>query len=449
MVWLRTDAEPLRDPAGEVVGAVAMVVDITQEKRAEEEHRFLAEVGAILGSSLDLKGMLDGFVEVAVARQADLCGVYLIDEESGEFRRQSIAARSPELAELVSRIRPHMPVLRTPLLREVAFSGEPYLLEQDTDEWMRKVAANEEHLELMRELRLHSVLYLPLLARGHTFGALVCARAEPGSRYTEHDVALAEEVSRRLALAIDNIRLYDSALAGSRAKSEFLAVMSHELRTPLNAIVGYSDLLLLGLPEALSKEAGQAVERILGSADHLRELIDEILSFSRMEAGSEVVHTEQADLGYLVRSVAAGAEALAREKGLDFDLQLPAPSVAILTDQDKLRQILRNLLSNAIKFTTQGEVGLEVGLAGSDLIVHVRDTGPGIAPELRERIFEPFWQLEQGRTRRVSGTGLGLGVSRLLARMLGGDITVESEPGKGSTFTVRVPAGLEDESIDE
>lgn len=440
MTWLRIDAAPIRGPEGEIIGAIETIVDISREKRAEEEQRFLAEVGAILGSSLDLQTMLEGLAQVVVSRATDLCGVYLLDESARELRRPVLVHRDPARAALVARLKRLMPSVHAPALRNVALSGQPLLIEQVSDEWLRGIAVNAEHLDAMRELHLNSLLYLPLLARGRTFGALVAARTEPGSPFTRDDLPIAEEVARRAALAIDNLRLYEAALTANQAKSDFLAVMSHELRTPLNAIVGYADLLLLGVPEPLTEEGAKPVRRILASAGHLRELIDEILTYSRMEAGREELNVEPVELGALLREVAGAAELMAREKGLGFAVSTPDAPTPVQTDPDKVRQILRNLLSNAVKFTERGKIRLEGMLEGDEVVIRVRDTGIGLAPEFRERIFEPFWQVERGTTRQVAGTGLGLSVSRRLARMLGGDVTVESEPGKGSTFTIRLPA---------
>jgi signal transduction histidine kinase len=216
--------------------------------------------------------------------------------------------------------------------------------------------------------------------------------------------------------------------------------MSHELRTPLNAILGYTDLLLGGIPVEIPEEAWQKVSRVGVSARHLLALIEEILTFSRLEAGEERVEVQPIDLPALLDEVQALSEPLALAKGLEFRCRFPEVLPHLESDARKIRQILVNLLGNAVKFTDEGEVSLEVGEVGSDVLFRVTDTGIGIEPANRERIFEPFWQVEGGNTRAAGGTGLGLGVARRLARLLGGDVTVESEPGRGSTFLVCLPA---------
>jgi signal transduction histidine kinase len=215
--------------------------------------------------------------------------------------------------------------------------------------------------------------------------------------------------------------------------------MSHELRTPLNAVLGYTNLLESGIPEPLSEPVLKYVRRVSLSSRHLSQLIEEILAFSRLEAGRETVSPEPVDVGEVVREVEAIVEPLALEKGLRLEVNAAEPSPALRTDPRKLRQILLNLLGNAIKFTGEGGITFTTRAEGGDVLFCVRDTGIGIPPEHLERIFEPFWQVEQGTTRLAQGTGLGLTVSRRLAHLLGGTLRAESTPGKGATFILRLP----------
>jgi signal transduction histidine kinase len=238
---------------------------------------------------------------------------------------------------------------------------------------------------------------------------------------------------------IHNARLSREAVEANRAKSDFLAIISHELRTPLNAIMGYTGLLDAGVAGPLTPAQADQHPRIHVSARHLLELIEEVLTFSRMEMGREEVHLRHTDLGALLREVAGRIEPQAHAKGLELKLEIPTEQVRVETDPAKLRQIITNLLSNAVKFTNQGGVILAAKISETELQFDIIDTGVGISPEQEPKLFEPFWQLEQGTTRRIGGTGLGLSVSRRLARLLGGDITVKSTPGRGSTFTLRLP----------
>ncbi len=238
-----------------------------------------------------------------------------------------------------------------------------------------------------------------------------------------------------------NARL--EAEAASRAKSEFLAVMSHELRTPLSAIIGYEELLFDGITGPVNDGQRTQLGRIKASATHLLSLIDEVLTLSRVEAGREVTNPERIPVLEALHESAVLAEPLAAEKGLVLRVVPPDDSCAVWADATKLRQILLNLLTNAIKFTDSGSVSIESGKCGEMIEIMVRDTGIGISPADHERVFDTFWQVEQKSTRKVGGTGLGLSVSRRLARLMHGELNVRSQLGGGSTFTLRLPAATQ------
>jgi signal transduction histidine kinase len=231
------------------------------------------------------------------------------------------------------------------------------------------------------------------------------------------------------------------AEAANRSKGDFLAVMSHELRTPLSAIIGYQELLADGITGPINEAQQQQLGRIKVSARHLLQLIDEILTYSRAEAGKEEVHLEATPINAILDDAAALIEPLAADKRVTFVVDRPDVNLAVRTDSQKVRQILVNLLTNAVKFTDAGgTVTLRARYADGRLELTIADTGIGIAPEFMERIFDPFWQVEQKPTRRAGGTGLGLSVSRRLAHLLGGDLSVASRPGQGSVFTVVLPS---------
>ena len=230
------------------------------------------------------------------------------------------------------------------------------------------------------------------------------------------------------------------AESANLGKSEFLAVMSHELRTPLNAIIGFSDLMFDEVSAPLTEVHKRQVERIRKGAWHLLGLIEDILAYARIEAGKEELKIELVSAADLAGDATTVVGPLAAKKELALRTTLPEEGVMIETDARKVKQILLNLLSNAVKFTDAGEVELMLEPApDGGAVFRVRDTGTGIAPEHLETVFDAFEQVDPSLTRREQGTGLGLGVSRKLALLLGGELSVASELGVGSTFTLRLP----------
>jgi signal transduction histidine kinase len=228
----------------------------------------------------------------------------------------------------------------------------------------------------------------------------------------------------------------------NNAKSEFLAVMSHELRTPLTAIIGYEELLSDGITGPVNDAQKSQLARIKASAGHLLELIDQILGFARADVGREKINVQDVKLTEMLRSAATFVEPMAAAKKISLTIKLPDQEILLRSDPGKVMQIVVNLLGNAVKFTDRGGVTLRAESRNGAAIVDVIDTGVGIAPEHIEQVFEPFWQVEQAITRRTGGTGLGLSVSRRLALMLGGDVTVNSTVGEGSRFTLILPLDI-------
>lgn len=412
-----------------------------QAQAAERRNAFLAEAGEILAASLDYEATLATVARLAVPRIADSCIAYVV-EDDGRVRRLGIAhvdpAREQALRTLVegrpfdvrSLVRPVARVLRT---------GEAELIPRVSGGDAAPLAGVGETEWTEADLAPRSLLVVPLRVRERTLGALSLGWSDAG-KYTPDDLWLARKLAERAALAIENARLHREARRASEAKSEFLAAMSHEFRTPLTAIVAFADLLVAGIPEPITGTPHLHAERILGAARHLAELIEQVLTLSRLDSDRERARAEPVDLGALARDTADLVQPLAQQKGLRLEVDVPADGPMLETDANKVRQVLFNLLGNAVKFTQRGEVRLSVEAQPDGVRIEVRDTGEGIAPGDLERIWEPFWQVARPQAGRPPGTGLGLGIVRQLVRVLGGEIQAFSEPGRGSAFVVRLPA---------
>jgi PAS domain S-box-containing protein len=436
--WVMNTGVPRQTPDGGFAGYVGSCVDITDRRVGEERQRFLADAGTLLASSLDYETTLRSVAQLAVPLLADYCVVDLRDGD--RVRRVEAAHADPALQPLVSRLLEHPPELESRnLVAEVLRSGVPQLGNEVTAAQRSAWARDPRHLALLESLAPTAYMAVPLVARGRVIGSLLFCMTGSGRRYDEDELALAEDLARRAAFAIDNARLYEDAVEADQAKADFLAVMSHELRTPLNAIIGYTDLFLMGIPVALPGEVQPQLGRVRAAARHLLELIDEILTFARLEAGQEEVHREAVEAADLVHDAASLVEPLAMERGLDFRVEGADGVGTLRTDVRKVRQILVNLLGNAVKFTERGAVSIRAVRDGGDALFQVDDTGIGIAGEQLPRIFEPFQQVEQTTIRTRGGSGLGLTVARQLARLLGGDVTCTSRVGEGSRFLLRLP----------
>jgi len=492
---LRSVGEVIRNGDGRPERLIGICRDVTEEREAAErasEHeadraarkaaeaserrmRFLAEASAELGSSLDYEGTLRTVARLAVPTMGDWCAVDLVDDR-GEIRR--VAVEHTDLAKIALAQELHERYPPDPDddygVAAVIRSGRSECVAEIPDGFLETVAVDEEHLRMIRSLGLRSYIVAPLTTREGTLGAMTFVCAESGEAYTEEHVRVAEDLARRAASAIENARLHravqeaharieeqasevelqaeelatqalrakaarDEAERANQAKSRFLTVMSHELRTPLNAIIGYADLMSAEVSGPLNDPQRIQIERIGASGQHLLGLINQVLNLARIEAGREEVRLEVVDLDDLLRETASMIEPLAERDGLRVVLDFPEDSLRVETDPGKLRQILLNLLGNAVKFTDAGQVELSLRAEEDRVLIEVRDTGIGMDESHLERIFDPFEQVEQEGARQSGGTGLGLPVSRMLARMLGGEVTVVSGVGQGSTFTLRLP----------
>jgi signal transduction histidine kinase/PAS domain-containing protein len=437
---VRVSTTPVHDEEGRLVAGVMALIDVTEQRRRDLARRLLAEASASLASSLDYQTTLKNVARLMVPMLADWCGIDIVGEE-GAIERLVVVHADPAKQGLAEEIKHRFPTDPAALMgvAKVIREGVSEIVPDIDDGFLLAIAQDEEHLEMLRALEIHSLIIVPLVARRKTLGALLLGFGEARVDVGPEEVELAEELAARAALAIDNARLYQESQVANHAKADFLAVISHELRTPLTAIIGYAELLSLGVPEPIPERQRDQVARIEVAARHLQQLIDEILTVVSLESGRDRVRRSSVEVRTVLESAATIIEPLARQKELALTTVVPDGDLRLSTDPDKLLQLLLNLLTNAVKFTERGEVHLEARRDGAVVEFLVRDTGVGLEPGVRERIFEPFWQVEQPITRRSGGTGLGLTLTRRLVRLLDGEIRVESTPGEGSLFAVRLP----------
>jgi signal transduction histidine kinase len=379
---------------------------------------------------------------------ADWCSV-AIGDESGRYENLAVAHRDPERVRWVEdyeRLNP--PRFDSPTgVPQVLRTGQPEIYPHIDDTLLAMAATTEEERRVVRELGLHSAIFVPMKARGRVIGAITLVSAESRRSYGNDDLWFAERLANRAAYAVDNARLFEEAMAAraeaesaNAAKAQFLASMSHELRTPLNAIAGYAELLELGVLGPVSDKQTEALGRLRRSRQHLTTMVDQVLNFARIEAGRvdfDIRDVALCDALVHMRDL-IGPQAAAR--AIEYTLEDCGPDLRVRADRDRLDQIMLNLVGNAVKFTPSGgSIRVIVHPSVEKLRISVQDSGPGIPADKHEMIFQPFIQLAATAEASGSGVGLGLAISRDLARAMGGDITVESSPGHGSTFTVTLP----------
>jgi len=306
-------------------------------------------------------------------------------------------------------------------------------------------ARDEQHLEELNALGLRSLIIVPLESRGHSIGAITLVSAESGRRYDDSDLRIAEDLARRVVVAVEHARLYQEASAAraeaenaNKAKSQFLASMSHELRTPLNAIAGYVQLLEDGISGSVNDKQLEYLRRMRRSQEHLLGLINDVLNFAKLEAGRVQFEMSEFPLHETLAEVDDLTSPQVGAKGLSYENTACQTRINVRADREKLRQILLNLVSNAVKFTPAGgRITVDCSTSGGAASITVRDTGIGIPADKVEAVFEPFVQV--GKDLNREGTGLGLSISRELARAMQGDLSATSTVDKGSAFTVTVP----------
>jgi len=452
IVIFRQEVRPFTDKQIELVQNFAnqAVIAIENTRLLNELRESLQQQTAtanvlkiISHSTFDLKAVLNTLVESA----ARLCETEMaaIPRLTGsDFRHFASYGYTPDFQEFLER-HPIVPGRGTATGR-AALEGKTVHIPD--------VLADREYTltEAQKLAGYRTLLAVPLMREGGPVGVLVMARIAQRP-FTPKQIELASTFADQAVIAIENVRLFDEIQEKNRQlqqasehKSQFVSIMSHELRTPLNAIIGLTEMMVSNVAHFGTEMAQEPLQRVNRAGTHLLGLINQVLDLSKIEAGKLELNSQTVQLAPLIEEVIGTARQLAEQNKNQLTAEAPDDFGSLTVDPMRLRQILFNLLSNACKFTKGGEVKLKVRrlVDGRDWIeVAVADSGIGMTLEQQAKVFQEFTQADTSTAQRFGGTGLGLAITRKLARMMGGDVTVASEPGKGSVFTVRLPTGAD------
>jgi signal transduction histidine kinase len=429
---------------------------LTLDRRKPERRAlFLAEISRKLFESLDYQETLDRVARLAMPELGAWCIVDLLNPD-GKIERLSVIHPDPALGALARELEHRYPPRSTDLVGapRILKTQQPELVAEVNDQMLATAAYDPRQLGILRALGMTSYMVVPLKARDRLLGSITFISTNPNVRYTPKDLLFAEDLAGRAAMAMDNARLFkeagqchEEAIAAvaraelaDRAKTDFLATMSHELRTPLNAIAGYAELLELGMRGPITDQQREAIARIRRSQQHLLGIVNDILTFAKTESGRIPISLEPTSVASAVQSANFLVQPMFVANDIVITIKEHPPDLAVVADRERLQQILVNLMSNAAKFSSRGGAVTICAEPRDHLVaIIVEDKGKGIESDKLEAIFEPFMQISAGLTRAAEGSGLGLAISRELARLMGGDVTVGSEPGAGSAFTLTLP----------
>jgi PAS domain S-box-containing protein len=425
---------------GQIEGVVLVFRDVTHEKLLFARREFLARAGSELIAASDYRDALRTVAQLVVPKLADWCAIDIVDPSTGTTVRLAVAHQDPAkvaLAHELARRYPPDPEAPTGV-PNVLRTGRSELYTEIPRELLERTAVDDEHRSIIADLDLRSAMVVPLRGRDHVFGAISFVYAQSNRRYTDDDLAFAEDFARRAAMIVERRKLEEEAAQANRAKDEFLAMLGHELRNPLAPIRTALQLMALRGDSSTARER-QVIER---QVEHLVTLVDDLLDVSRITRAKITLAKEPIEISAVIARALEMASPLLESRRHQLELAVPRTGYVVDGDPARLAQVFANLLTNAAKYTDPG--GRIAVMARTDhdgIVVEVSDTGIGIDPDFLPMIFDMFVQERQTIARSHGGLGLGLNIARSLVGMHGGRIHATSEGrGRGSTFTVWLPA---------
>jgi signal transduction histidine kinase/CheY-like chemotaxis protein len=404
---------------------------------------FLARASEEIAAALDYRDALRRVAKLACPRMADWVSVEILDAGSSRLQQIAVEHVDPTKFALAQELaKRYPPDLEAPTgAPNVIRTGRSELYTEIPRTLLESIAKDAEHLRLLRELHLQSAMIVPLRGTREVFGAITFSFADDGRRYTEDDVQLAEELSKRISLMIERRRVEEQAELANRMKDEFLATVSHELRTPLQAILGYGAML----QQKVAPDPDRALAVIMRNAEAQARLIDDLLDMSRILSGKLRLKMARIELSSALTAAIDAVEPAATARDQQLTIAIGDDLGFIFGDFDRLQQIVWNLLSNAVKFTPRGgSIAVRANRIGSSVRIAVTDTGRGIPTDQLSSVFDRFRQADSSSTRAHGGLGLGLAIVKYLVEAHGGTVAAESAgPDRGSTFIVTLPTHLD------
>ncbi|GAB4193487.1 MAG: hypothetical protein OHK0022_08440 [Roseiflexaceae bacterium] len=429
--WVAASATPVLDEHGQTQLAISIFREITAQKRTQDSVQFLAQASTALAASLDYEATLAALVRLAVPFLATWCFVDVVQDD-GTIQTVALEHRDPAIVPLARQALGRLLVLP---LDQQAFPTAGQLVEPPAH-----IALEPNDQQLLRTVGCHSIICLPLLVGGRQFGRIGLVRDERQARYDASDLQLAEELARRVAMALEHAQLYQALQDAVTARDQFLSIAAHELRSPLTALMGHLSLLERRAVRAnsLTPELAQSLAVLQRQSSRLKRLIEELLDISRLQLGRLQLALAPLDLCDVVRQVVDEMRLVLDQHPLT--LQLPDTPVMLSGDSVRLHQVVQNLLENAVKYSPdKTPILVRVAVQGGQVTLAVIDQGIGIPATDLPQIFTRFYRASNVDGALSSGLGLGLSVIRELVTLHGGTITVQSVQGQGSTFTLSLP----------